>query len=445
MSSMTMRPALGGRPPRVDSAARPQVVRLSALGVWAFVVPAVAFIEITVIGQLIVSELLMVVMLPWLWGAQDRLRLPRWFVLLWAGWLFSQIVTDVVVGSAFRDFARGWAAIAFTFTDFAAILVLASTPGRARLFALGFAAGGLLGYFIAPAGFAAGDPWKFGLAVPVGFFVAAGLSGSIGKRLPWVPVGAFVVFGALNLLLGFRSLGGVSLLTAGYLLFSVFAGRRQAVLDWSFPRITAGLFLLALGAVGTLQLYDAAVSQGLLGSNAQTEYENQSGGKLGVLIGGRSEILASSQAVIDSPILGHGSWAKDPKYVDLRAQRLSSLGYTAGDNYSGTDYYGGDLIPVHSYLTGSWVWAGFLGGLFWLAVLAVAAWMLANLYSFRAELAPLLVFSTMLLLWNIAFSPYGSGARILACYGLALCLIGLNMMRPVRDGRPAPDRAGGES
>jgi len=49
-------------------------------------------------GRLFVTEILLLAMLPWLWRARDRPRLPRWFVGLWAGWLLSQIVTDVVVG-----------------------------------------------------------------------------------------------------------------------------------------------------------------------------------------------------------------------------------------------------------------------------------------------------------------------------------------------------------
>lgn len=440
------------------------------MDLWSFMLPAVSFIVLTVGGQLIISEVLMLVMLPWLWSARDRLPLPRWFVVLGLGWLLSQVITDLVVGSALEDFARGWAAIVFTITDFAAILVLASTPRRARLFALGLAAGGVLGYLFAPNVYAAGDPWKFAFAVPLGLVLAAGLTGSVGLRRSWLPVGTFAVFGALNLLFGFRSLGGVSLLTAGYLVLAAVARRRQVSSEHSTLRAAAGLAFLFVAVVGVFQLYDIAASGGLLGADARARHEMQSG-MYGVLVGGRSEVLASSQAILDSPILGHGSWAKDFTYVDLLAEQSSSLGYEIGASYSDVG-----LIPAHSYLMGSWVWAGFLGGVFWLAILGIAVWLLANLYLFRVELAPLVVFSTMLLLWNIAFSPYGAGARLLACYGLALCLLGLRQVRrddaehprfrPApwtsrpsrrasggrgdgraaagREDRPAPDRAGRE-
>src|SRR5688572_3719302 len=72
--------------------------------VWALVLPAVSFIEITVVGRLIVTELLLVALLPWLWSQRDRLPVPRWFVVLWAGWLLGQVVTDIVTRTLFSDF-----------------------------------------------------------------------------------------------------------------------------------------------------------------------------------------------------------------------------------------------------------------------------------------------------------------------------------------------------
>lgn len=419
----------GVQSPRSRSFARPLTptatgtrAGVTALDLWAFVLPAVSFIQITLVGQLIVSELLMLAMLPWLWGARDRPALPRWFVILWVGWLLSQIMTDIYVGSPSADYTRGWASIAFTFTDFAAILILVSTSRRARFFALGLAAGAVLGYLFTPSYFAADDPWKWAFAGAVAYALVAGVSGLTGARFRWLSVAAFGAFGIVNLVFGFRSLGGISLLTAGYLALGAFARRPETTSTRSILRAVAGLAFLGIAVWGTLQLYDAAASEGLLGPDAQTKYLQQSG-SLGVLVGGRSEVLVSSQAVIDSPILGHGSWAKDFAYVDLLSERLSSLGYEFGAESSDLT-----VIPTHSYLMQSWVWAGLLGGVFWLAIAGIAVRLLANLYASRVDLAPLIVFSTVLLLWNIAFSPYGSTSRISAMYALALCLLGLRLL-----------------
>lgn len=407
----------------VRTADRAEGIRLSALDFWAFILPAISFAEVTIVGRLFVTEVLMLAMLPWLWSARDRPPLPRWFVVLWAGWLLGQIVTDLVVGSTFEDFTRGWAAIVFTFTDFAAILVLAATPRRARLFALGAAAGGLLTYLIVPDIRTAVDPWKWAFAGVIGGALAVCLSGSVGARRPWLTVGAFAVFGVANIVFGFRSLGGIALLTAGYLAFQSLVIRREAAPRRSLVSAAGALVMLAVLVVGVLQVYDIAASEGLLGATAQATYLSQSG-DLGVLVGGRSEVLVSIQAVIDSPILGHGSWAKDFAYIDLLIDRRASLEYVGAASFSDLG-----LIPTHSYLMGSWVWAGLLGGVFWLVIAAIALWMLANLYSSRMALAPLLVFSTWSLLWNIAFSPYSGLARLGTGFAVALCLLGLRLMR----------------
>jgi hypothetical protein len=337
------------------------------------------------------------------------------------------------MSSVFDDYVRGWAAIAFTLTDFAAILILASSPRRVRIFAMGLATAGVLGYVFAPNVLAIADPWKWAFAGPVSFAIAAGLSGSFGARHSWLRVAVFIAFGALNLLLGFRSLGGVSLLVAGYLVFGAIASGRHTAFRRAQTWAAAGLLLFAVTVVGVLQLYDVAASQGLLGGQSQAIYEAQSG-SLGVLVGGRSEVLVSFQAVIDSPILGHGSVAKDFAYVDLLTERRYALGYEGGSLPSDIG-----LIPAHSYLMGSWVWAGFLGGMFWLAVAIMAFRLVATLLPIRLEIAPILVFSTISLLWSIAFSPYAGDARIGASYGIALCLYGL---RQVRIARAAEAHAG---
>ena len=139
--------------------------------------------------------------------------------------------------------------------------------------------------------------------------------------------------------------------------------------------------------------------------------------------GGRG-FFASVRAIIDSPILGHGSWAKDPKYAKLQSQGLNDLGIVGGNQPTDPN-----LIPAHSYLTQSWIWAGLAGGLYWLAVAALALWLMGNLFAFRTGLAPLIVLSTTLLLWNVAFSPYGNTARFLAAFGIAVSLLALRHIR----------------
>ena len=71
-----------------------------------------------------------------------------------------------------------------------------------------------------------------------------------------------------------------------------------------------------------------------------------------------------------------------------------------------------------------------------LAIAIMAFRLVATLLPTRIEIAPLLVLSTISLLWSIAFSPYAGDARIGAAYGIALCLYGLRMVKLAKANDP---------
>jgi hypothetical protein len=439
---------------------------ITGLDIWAFVLPAISFLEIQLIGRLIISEMIALALLPWLLRSREGLAIPRWLIVLWGAWLGSQVITDLVVHSAFTDWARGWAAIVFTLVDIAAVAALAGTPRRARIFATGLAAGALLGYLFNPIQYAAGDPWKWAFAGAIGLAIAAGMSGPIALRRPWIVVTAFAAFGWLNAAFLYRSLAGVALLTAVYLMASIMVAGRRSLQRPTITRTIAGIALYGFAAMAVFLTLNVAASMNLLGSAAKEKFDTQSGANalrtsppapsgpaislppgvhassapaapvnpLAVLLGGRAEILASPWAILDSPILGHGSWAKDPKYAQLQLEGLSEFGVPQGN--APTDP---NLIPTHSYLLGSWVWAGLAGGLFWLGVIAAALWLIANLYRARLSISPLIVYATSMLLWDIAFSPYGNTARLYAAFGIAMILLGLRRVRALRTSRTTQD------
>jgi len=90
---------------------------------------------------------------------------------------------------------------------------------------------------------------------------------------------------------------------------------------------------------------------------------------------------------------------------------LAELGYENTD----VAFESGDLIPSHSYLFGSWVESGIMGAMFWFWVL----WFTANALMRacgREAMVPFFAFVGLLLMWNVLFSPYGTGGRFTATY-----------------------------
>jgi hypothetical protein len=395
--------------------------------------------------------------------------LPRIVILFGLFWLLGLVVTDLIRSTPFVDYARGWSKIAFFLTNFTALyLLLSDSQRRIILYTAGLVIGGVLDFYLSPVVFAEADPWKFGVGgsvtlllvlfathraayrtplppgVVIGFtflFILCtwvfsllclnsslytgcdpwklGIAGSVIPLLVLVAqhrffyrasfLAAMVIgFAALlNLYMGFRSFAGICFLTAVY-VFTQHLGERQEARRVRLSVRNLVFFSLVLLGVGVASLkgYEYAAAKGLLGKQAQAKYERQASGALGVFFGGRSEIFISARAILDSPIIGHGSWAKDPEYVWQFIESMRSYGYEPSWKVRKAG-----LIPTHSHLFGAWVEGGVLGGVFWLWVLFLAARGLFALYWIRGPLTPLIAFVGFLLVWDVLFSPFGAERR----------------------------------
>jgi hypothetical protein len=392
---------------------------------WCFVVPFTLFIEIPIVGRMFLSELVLFCLLPGLLASRGNLlreRLPKRMLAFGAIWLVMQVYTDVTHATAFEDWSRGWSKIIFFLINFSAIyLLLDGSRRRMMLFAAGLAVGGIAQYFFSPSIYAGEFPWKFGLGGPITLLLA------LLAQSERTPRGRALLLLALacgaNLMFGFRSMAAFCFVTVVFVL-----GQERA------RRVKFHTLVLAFTATAYAmsQLYGCLASEGVLGDDAKQKYEMQSAGEFGLVLGARVELFASTQAVIDSPLIGHGSWAKDFKYVDVLNERLADFGYeltTDPDN---------ELVPSHSYFMGAWVESGIAGALFWLWIFVVV------LGAFRSSLidgggVPILaVFLGTQLVWNIFLSPFGAEARIQAAYMIALMMF--TTRGPV--GRQSGDKLG---
>lgn len=386
-----------------------------------FSIPLLQFVEIPLGGRLLGPEIGLLVLLPFLVLMRGQLllrRLPRTYLFLATLWLVSQVFTDLLRATPIEDLARGWAKIAFALIAFSALyLLLNRHRRRILLFAAGFAAGGILTYFLNPHPYAGDHWWKFGLGLPLSLILVL-LSIAFNVRGLRVFGLALLISGALvNFYLDFRSLGAILGLTASYqLLQSLVARPRNLVVNMGSRHLLAlGVIIVAVSLM-ILKGYAYAAQEGFLGETAQQRYELQSQGDYGLLLGGRSEILVSSRAVLDSPLLGHGSWAKDCYYASLLTKLKSQLGYIVSPEDDPC------LIPAHSHILGAWVEAGVMGAVFWLWVFTLPVWVLLYLYRTNERLVPIVAFFAFLLLWDLIFSPYGSEARYRTPYEVVLMM-----------------------
>jgi hypothetical protein len=391
-------------------------------------------IEFNLIGRLTLSEVLLAAALPFVIrrassGAVGPLA--RQFYIFAGLWLLGAVATDVIRQTPFEDYSRGWAKIAFTVINFTSILLIVDRKiervvmfifvlmvSEAIKLRLDFDGSGLGAEIF-------GSAWKFGygqLLAAASFLLSAVLISSPYTRL--FGIGLPFVDAALNILLNARNLFGVTALSA--LVLALTAGRRRAL----SPAFIAAVGIAGVAAAWSLvSAYSYAASAGFLGVEAKEKYDTQASGNLGVLLGGREESLASTQAIFDSPIIGHGSWARDIHYVELMMTRLEQAGYEVKEN---PEFLEDDTIPSHSHLFGAWVEAGVLGAAFWTWALWVA---LRGVFAATARPTPMsgfIVFIGFSLLWDILFSPFGLDRLVVTPAWLVLM-----MLVAEKSGRPA--------
>lgn len=389
-----------------------------------FLCPSLTFIEIKLIGRIFLAEILLLLVLFILVPKKGHLLLqkgPRMVLILGVIWLIAQMITDLIRATPFEDFSRGWAKITFLMLNFSAIyLLLVDNVKRIILFTVGLAIGDFLNFYINPSEFALSAPWKFGLATPTSLLVVLIAQWRLITRIRLLPELLIVTFGGIAIYLGSRSLGGFFILS-GLLLY---IHHTPKVRNWfTKKRVTSMrtvilLIIMSLSAWGTLTIYGIAASSGMLGEEAEIKYRQQSG-DYGVLLGGRIEILASSQAIMDSPLIGHGSWAKDPKYR-LNLLDLEKLGYEI--NEQAILESESNLIPSHSHLFGAWVEAGILGALFWAWIFTLVIRTLYKIFKIEHVLLPLLITILIGAAWSILFSPFGALERLRWGFFLTLFL-----------------------
>lgn len=124
-----------------------------------------------------------------------------------------------------------------------------------------------------------------------------------------------------------------------------------------------------------------------------------------VVFSGRVGFLVALDAISDSPLLGHGSWAFKPEYMKLLAKYSAALkGEPRSPSFAAER---GGMIPAHSVILGAWVFGGIVGGLLWLWVgLLLCVRMLPRALKVKQGPQTFYVINFCLTsLWVLLFSP----------------------------------------
>jgi hypothetical protein len=402
----------------------------------AFLIALTTAFSVNLVGSLPVAEIIVLPLAPiFIIFCRHRPIPPvlKAIFFLMGLWLFGQVLTDIYRHTAAVDWMRGNSTIVFFAIDLALLNALLSGNERRKVvFMVGGAIGSLLLARFAPPRLARDEPWKFGYSGGTILLVIL-ISCFFYKHRHYIVV--YLLFAgiiAVNLLENYRS-PVLILLLAMVLVLPIIPERigRLKLLPraGSFLRVAVLAGLAIGGGWIASSLVHWVTTTGIIGEEAQAKNQEETQGS-GILLGGRPEILVSSRAVMESPILGHGSWARDYRYVEM----LNDIRIEQGKagNLEDLEESTGGVIPAHSHLMGAWVSAGILGAVFWTFVMWLLIRATIKVSVTRSPLAPVYGYLMISLIWAVAFSPFSGTSRMGEGFLIVVIVDNLKASRSVK-------------
>ena len=363
-------------------------------------------IKISLIGQLKLSEIFIIGLLPFNFKSEEikQYKLLKQILIALLILFCCQIFTDIaVVHSALQDFLRGWAVIIISIISF---LFFFKTLSTEKLIIIYFWTM-LIRCIIAPQqDFGLSDVsdvyFKFRM-VPilnyVVFLIAAYLFRYKKQKLIMI---IFFLYAVVCFSGDARS-NGLIFFLADVLIY-IFIKRKKIN---RFKLFFYSLIFIILFQLTYMFYVNSVLNNELGGQHSIEEFKRMDNpyNPFELLMVGRGETFAAITAIADNPIFGHGSWAKDPnnKYhlILLQFQNNEEESNSLEDQ---------DLIPSHSILLGSWVNCGIIGFIaaVWLFILLMKVSVYLIRYGQSSALYPILVVITVNIIWIFFFSTFQS-------------------------------------
>ncbi|HEX8626652.1 MAG TPA: hypothetical protein VF755_00580 [Catenuloplanes sp.] len=375
-------------------------------------------------GRVVLLDVVCLAALPLLVATMVSHRRLGVLILVTATWAAGQVVADVANGSAPRASQGLLTAVTVMAITTALVRLSGSDPVRVRLLVAAVMIGLGLGPILSgDVGMAATSIWKYALGAPLSIAVLAlcDIRWQAGARRPvYVALSTLAV---VNVLLDFRSLAVMTVFTLALYAGANRRGRKLA----GVPVLLTGLACFALLVVG----FQAAARAGLLGERSAEQFGRDSATVFAVMGDARPELLQAVYLTAQRPLTGYGSQPQvDNRTFSDSLDFIAAHGATPDVNLRRD--WAGNVNPgvaQHSMMADAVVMTGVLAVPFWGLVVALTIRRAVSAVRLRAS--PLTTFWSLLMAWDILFSPLTPLYHVQLAAFLALVLM------PV----PAPRRA----
>lgn len=410
---------------------------------WLFLIGLFSATQFRIGGYIGVSEFFMVLSMPFILlqkqGLFRRDGVTKIITLSYL-WLAGAIFSDFYNHNIFALMIRGWAVPICLLASIVNIYVfLRRNPIHGLKWCIiGIALSQVLSIFVLQPGSIAGSG-----AVAGGEMSAA--EATMGYKLFWVniaqhflvlPIKAFylqtphflafvlgLLMAVISLLSGGRSAFAWQMMAV---LFVWFGGKTTSKMRWIKRNIMPIALAMGVMLLGVKAIYKQAAQSGFMGEEEQEKYEQQAASKtmMQTLMAGRSEFFVALFAIMDKPLVGHGSVAIDYKgyrreFVLKYGNDEDIIAYEKAEKVMQSLGGGLRTIPAHSHINGYWLWHGIFGLMFWAYVIYLLGTTLMRHLHVIPAYYGYFVYGICAAFWDIFFSPFGGrvpmGLLISAC------------------------------
>ncbi len=377
---------------------------------FVFVLGLLALVKVRFVGTFAIAELVAFAMLPFInWSKFKENQQTKTLFKLAFLWLVGVVVSDMYNGSSSVDSLKGAFNVVFLIALIPfAYWMLNDNPKRLLYFWGGNAISSLYSFYYLQKFETEFDRgvWQTYAWYQLSLFIGGYLYFVGRKKLAYLAIGSYGVWALFH---NSRSIILTSTVSVVLLLFIDYVRKDtfEKTLYFYLKKLKYAVVAILIGIAGVTFFYSDLAESGALGERAYEKYMMQKDNKIG-LASGRADALISWELIKEHPIVGYGSYAKD-KY-GYAEKYLDTHKYNYVKNTDESDEY----LPGHSYILGSWVYAGILSLPFWLYVLwqIIVLIRKGNILKSKRMLG-MVSLLTMLYLWNILFSPFSDRLQFL--------------------------------
>nr|MBA3480339.1 O-antigen ligase family protein [Pirellulales bacterium] len=218
---------------------------------------------------------------------------------------------------------------------------------------------------------------------------------------PWVSVISLLGLAVVSVALDTRSIALLCILAAGLSWLSIrrssIQGTKRAAVSKTSMAVAALIVVItALSAIFLIRLLGERYGYA-------ERFERSNATRM-------VSATVTWTAIKRSPLIGYGSWPRDPELARLRDELVTKAKGVTAFRTTAQD----DLIIAHSQFLQGWLEGGILG----LTFFGYLAWLLfrqltwLSLISPFTSLTPLIAFLQLLCAWNLVFSPFSGAQRV---------------------------------